>query len=128
MVQLNGIRPGLANMAVNTINAVQARHLAANGTPTNLRQVSNAAAIPNLCYPNGFNVLANSGANFGHTNLNQRPMMSSQNVMLNLGYVLPSQSPRQNNVSPASVSTSNGGNNSVGTPSPQPQAEQRTVR
>ncbi|POG80154.1 hypothetical protein GLOIN_2v348239 [Rhizophagus irregularis DAOM 181602=DAOM 197198] len=92
MVQLNGMRPGLANMGVNPINA---RHL---GTSTNLRQMV--------------------------------PIMS-QNVlngaMLN-NLILPSQSPRQNNVSPSSVSTSNGGNNSVGTPSPQPQAEQRTVR
>jgi len=124
MVQLNGMRPGLANMGVNPINA---RHL---GTSTNLRQVS-TGAIPNLTYPNGFNVLANSGANFGHTNLNQMVPMMNQNVlngaMLN-NLILPSQSPRQNNVSPSSVSTSNGGNNSVGTPSPQPQAEQRTVR
>ncbi|PKC09836.1 hypothetical protein RhiirA5_151358 [Rhizophagus irregularis] len=125
MVQLNGMRPGLANMGVNPINA---RHL---GTSTNLRQVSTGAAIPNLTYQNGFNVIANSGANFGHTNLNQMVPIMSQNVlngaMLN-NLILPSQSPRQNNVSPSSVSTSNGGNNSVGTPSPQPQAEQRTVR
>lgn len=126
MVQLNGMRPGLANMGVNPINA---RHLVANGTSTNLRQVSTGAAIPNLSYPNGFNVLANSGANFGHNNLNQMvPMMSQINGTMLGNLILPSQSPRQNNVSPSSVSTSNGGNNSVGTPSPQPQAEQRTVR
>jgi hypothetical protein len=135
MVQINGIRPLTGNGLVNTAAINAARHqLATNGNSTNLRQVSNGAAIPNLCYPNGFNVLANNGANFGHTNLNQmRPMMRTVlngGVLNNLGYdlILPSQSPRQNNVSPSSVSTSNGGNNSVGTPSPQPQAEQRTVR
>ncbi|GES97697.1 enhancer of polycomb-like protein 1 [Rhizophagus clarus] len=95
---LNGIRPISGNMAAAAISAAQRHQLATNGT-SNLRQM--------------------------------RPMMR-QNVLngamlSNLGYdlILPSQSPRQNN---ASVTTSNGGNNSVGTPSPQPQAEQRTVR
>jgi hypothetical protein len=118
------------------------RHqLAANGAATPVRQVSTNGAVRQ--FPSGLintNVLANNGANFGHTNLTNltqmRPSINRINMMngsmlglangTNVYDML--QSPRQNNVNPASVSTSNGGNNSVGTPSPQPQAEQRTVR
>jgi hypothetical protein len=135
------------NTAINNVAQASAnlnRHQLVNGAATpNLRQVStNGAAIPNLRQlPNGAyinaNILANNG-NFG-TNLTQmRPqqaMMRIPNALLG-NQILANgtnvydlmQSPRQNNVSPASVSTSNGGNNPVGTPSPQPQTEQRTVR
>ena len=133
------------NTAISNVAQASNRHQLVNGAATpNLRQVStNGAAIPSLRLQNGAYINANVFANndnFG-TNLTQmRPqtMMRIPNTLLGnqilanganvYNLILPSQSPRQNNVSPASVSTSNGGNNPVGTPSPQPQTEQRTVR
>src|SRR4051794_7057675 len=139
------VNTAISNVAQASNMANMNRHQLVNGAATpNLRQVStNGAAIPNIRQlPNGTyinaNVFANNG-NFG-TNLTQmRPqnlmripnsaLLGGNQILTNgtsmYDLMLPSQSPRQNNVSPASVTTSNGGNNSVGTPSPQPQTEQR---